>query len=97
MQPDFDSLARAVGQRQAMLDRTNLRPVDAVDSLHHPDHDVSDLGQCKLLADADSWPAVKGKIIPAGPARQPSLRFEDFGVGAPDILAAMHQMNLDSC
>ena len=97
MQPDIDSVRRAICQRQVMSRwLSHFRPVYAVNLLQEADNDVCKLSQCKLLADADSRSAIEWEIVPTRAATLPSLWTELVRVFSPEVLSTVHNVNLIS-
>lgn len=97
MQPDIDSIRRAICQRQVMARwLSHSRPVYAINLLQEADNDVGKLSQCKLLADADSRSAIEWEIVPARAATLPSLWTELVRVFSPEVLSTVHNVNLIS-
>lgn len=94
MHPDLDTMTRTVGQGHAILDGTDLRAVDAVNTLNHANQDVSNLSKRKLLTYADTRSAVEGQVVPAGTSVLPPVWFPLICVFAPEIFAAVHEVYL---
>jgi hypothetical protein len=58
--------------------------------LHDSYNDVAGLGQRELLTQTDTRPAVERQELPAGLPANPAVGLELVGVGAPEVLAAVH-------
>lgn len=90
MQPDEDLL----GCRRQTIGVARNRLMVLVNYLivllHDSYNDVAGLGQRELLAQTDARSAVEGQELPAGLPANPAVGLELVGVGAPEVLAAVH-------
>src|SRR2546421_2651118 len=93
MQPDEDLLRRCRQTIGWTLNRLRVLVNYPVVLLHDPYNDVPGLGQRELLAQTDARPAVEGQELPAGLPADPAVGLELVGVGAPEVLAAVHSVH----
>lgn len=90
MQPDEDLLRRRRQTIGVARNRLMVLVNHLIVLLHDPYNDVPGLGQRELLAQTDARPAVEGQELPAGLPADPAVGLELVGVGAPEVLAAVH-------
>ena len=90
MQPDEDLFRRRRQTIGVACNRLMVLVNYLIVLLHDPYNDVPGLGQRELLAQTDARPAVEGQELPAGLPADPAVGLELVGVGAPEVLAAVH-------
>lgn len=88
---DSQQVTRRHGQGRSVADVLILVDIlDLVEALQHTDNDVASLSESELLTNADARTTVEGNVLPSGLAVGPALGLVLFGVGTPDVLAAVH-------
>ena len=91
MHANSQQITRRHSQGRSVADGLILVDIlDLVEALQHTDNDVTSLSEGELLTNADARTTVEGNILPSGLAAGPALGLVLFGVGAPDVLAAVH-------
>lgn len=94
MHPDSDTIRLAARQCQVLLGhRVRLHALKGIEPLQQPHGHIARLGECELLAQTDPRPPVERQKLPADLAALPPLRPELVRVRAPDILAALCEVD----
>lgn len=96
MKPQSDRSPRTTCQSKPARYRTlqlTRRSLNLVKLLQQPNNNIARFRKSELLSNADTWPTVEREELPPDlPASKP-FRSELVGVLAPEILAAMHDVN----
>jgi hypothetical protein len=91
-----NGVRRAVGQSQITPNNTlelALGRLQRIETLQQPHNNIAGLGQSKLLANADPRSTVERQKLPTGFSSLEALGLELFGVRAPEVFAAVHDVH----